>query len=134
MASQLVRPLRLATDLALFAHAICHFGHYAFGLVSLVAKDTASGVLIDPLRAPADHLRLDGAFGMQAGVGLHRVFRRRHVLPMWLRAAAHAMPGRLVPALLIRQVVEVSLRATPCDPRSATTPCCQASGCAARTG
>src|SRR5712672_2749116 len=75
----LVRPLRLATGLTLFAYATSHLINHAFGIHSVGAFQAAGLALLKPWQTVPGHLVLYTAFLVHGSLGLYALYRRRHL-------------------------------------------------------
>jgi adenylate cyclase len=94
------RPLRLATGLILFSYATCHFINHAFGIRSVDAMQAASVYLLAPWQTRVGLWALYSSFILHALLGLHALFRRRH-LRMPAGEAWQLGLGLTIPLLLI---------------------------------
>ncbi len=101
IAQRVVRPLRLATGLILFAYATTHFLNHAFGIRSIEAMQRASVVLLEPWQTPPGLVLLYGSFLTHGALGLYALYRRRHLrMPAgeaWQLALGLAIPLLLIP-------------------------------------
>ena len=94
------RPLRLTTGLILFSYATCHFINHAFGIRSVDAMQAASAYLLAPWQTRVGLWVLYSSFIVHALLGLHALFRRRH-LRMPAGEAWQLGLGLTIPLLLI---------------------------------
>lgn len=86
-----IRTLRLATGLTLFAFAASHFLNHAFGIFRLDVMDAVRVVLIWPWRTSVGQAALYGSFLTHGSLGFYAIFRRRHL---------QIPPGELLQLLL----------------------------------
>jgi adenylate cyclase len=98
--SRILRGLRLATGLILFAFATCHLLNHSFGVRSIAAMQAAGEVLLAPWQTTAGLWLLYGAFITHAALGLFALFRRRH-LRMPAAEAWQLALGLTIPLLVI---------------------------------
>jgi adenylate cyclase len=94
------RPLRLTTGLILFSYATSHFINHAFGMRSVEAMQAASAYLLAPWQTRVGLWALYTSFIVHALLGLHALFRRRH-LRMPAGEAWQLGLGLTIPLLLI---------------------------------
>jgi adenylate cyclase len=94
------RPLRLTTGLILFSYATSHFINHAFGIRSVDAMQAASAYLLAPWQTRVGLWALYSSFIVHALLGLHALFRRRH-LRMPAGEAWQLGLGLTIPLLLI---------------------------------
>src|SRR5436190_2493535 len=103
-----IRPLRLATGLILFAFASSHLITHAFGVHSVQTFQGAGFYLLKPWQTLSGHLILYTAFTVHAGLGLYALYRRRHFrIPpdeFWQLAL-----GLTIPVLFIPHAVAIGL-------------------------
>jgi adenylate cyclase len=97
----IVRPLRLATGLTLFAYATSHLVNHAFGIHSVETFQAAGQFLLKPWQTTPGRLILYTAFFVHAGLGLYALYRRRHLrIPaaeLWQLALGLSIPLLLIP-------------------------------------
>jgi adenylate cyclase len=97
----IVRPLRLATGLTLFAYATSHLINHAFGIHSVETFQAAGLFLLKPWQTAPGRLILYSAFFIHAALGLYALYRRRHLrIPaseLWQLALGLAIPFLLIP-------------------------------------
>src|SRR5258708_6733637 len=95
------RPFRLASRLILFTLAISHFVNHAFRIRSVEASQAAGLILLKPWQTNPGRLVLYSAFLVHVGLGLHALYRRRHLrIPaseLWQLALGLAIPLLLIP-------------------------------------
>src|SRR5258707_15513465 len=77
--SPIVRPLRLATGLILFAYATSHLTNQAFGIHAVETFQAAGQLLLKPWQTTPGRLILYSAFLVHGGLGLYALYRRRHL-------------------------------------------------------
>jgi adenylate cyclase len=107
-ARRVERPLRLATGLILFAFATSHFINHAFGIRSAAAMQAARVVLLDPWQSQVGLWVLYTSFIVHGLLGLHALFRRRH-LRLPASEAWQLALGLTVPLLLITHAAGIRL-------------------------
>jgi adenylate cyclase len=105
---RVVRPLRLATGLILFAYATCHLINHAFGIRSIVAMEAARRVLLHPWQTSPGLTVLYSAFLIHATLGLYALYRRRH-LRMPASEGTQLLLGLAIPLLLIPHAAVIRL-------------------------
>jgi adenylate cyclase len=97
----IVRPLRLATGLVLFAYATSHLINHAFGIHSVETFQAAGLFLLKPWQTAPGRLILYTAFFVHATLGLYALYRRRHLrIPageLWQLALGLSIPLLLIP-------------------------------------
>lgn len=105
-----LRTVRLASGLVLFAYAACHFATHATGLLLFGVMEMASAALLAPWRLPPGQALLYGSLAAHAGLGLHALWRRRH-LAMPAAEAWQTLLGLAIPVLLLVHIVDVRVAA-----------------------
>lgn len=112
----MVRKLRLATGLILFAFITLHFINHMAGLWSLAAMDAARQILHAPWFTTVGVVVLYGAFIIHICLALYAIYRRRRLkLPTeeWLQLVL----GLSVPLLLIGHVLGTRIAFSAFDAR-----------------
>lgn len=100
----MVRKLRLATGLILFAYVTLHFINHMAGLWSLAAMDATRDVLHAPWYTPAGAVVLYGALTIHACLALYAIYQRRR-LNIPFEEALQLVLGLSVPLLLVGHVL-----------------------------
>ena len=99
-AAPLIRRLRLAAGLALFAYVVCHLVNHALGLISYEAMETGLTWALVLWRSALGTVVLYGAFAVHLGLGLWSLYRRRTLrMPPW--EAAQLVLGLAIPPILL---------------------------------
>jgi adenylate cyclase len=99
-AAPLIRRLRLAGGLTLFAYVASHLFNHALGLVSYGAMETGLTWALVLWRSVPGTLALYGAFLTHLALGLWSLYRRRTLrMPPW--EAAQLVLGLTIPTLLL---------------------------------
>jgi adenylate cyclase len=99
-AAPLIRRLRLAAGLALFAYVVSHLVNHALGLISYEAMETGLTWALVVWRSAAGTMLLYGAFATHLGLGLWSLYRRRTLrTPPW--EAAQLVLGLAIPPILL---------------------------------
>jgi adenylate cyclase len=97
----IVRPLRLATGLVLFAYATSHLINHAFGIRSVETFQAAALFLLKPWQTAPGRFILYTAFLVHGALGLYALYRRRHLrIPaaeLWQLGLGLAIPLLLIP-------------------------------------
>ena len=102
-------PLRLASDLVLFAYAAGHFLSHASGAVfQFEGMELVDSILLAPWGNDFGQIVLYAAFGTHAALGLRALYRRR-TLRMPRKEAWQLALGLIIPLILIDHVVNVRL-------------------------
>jgi adenylate cyclase len=100
----LIRRLRLASGLVLFAYLLTHFANHALGLVSLAAMEWGLGWFLALWRNPLASAALYGALAVHLGLAFWSLYRRHHLrMPLW--EAVQLLLGLLIPPLLVAHVI-----------------------------
>jgi adenylate cyclase len=99
-----VRRLRLATGLILFAYLVTHLANHALGLISLDAMEAGRHWFLAFWRNPVATAALYGALLTHAALALVSLYRRRHFrMAPW--EAAQLLLGLAIPPLLASHIV-----------------------------
>ena len=102
--SGLIRRVRLATGLVLFAYVATHLLNHAVGLISLEALEAVRRVFVWVWRLPPLTLALYGALWIHVGLAFVALYRRRSLrMPPW--EAAQLLLGLSIPPLLFIHVL-----------------------------
>ena len=104
----MVRNLRLAGGLVLFAYVATHFLNHALGLISLNAAESGRHVFLFVWRSWPGTIALYGAFAIHIGLAFWAIFRRR-TLRMHPWEWTQIGMGLLIPPLLIEHVIGTRL-------------------------
>jgi adenylate cyclase len=100
----MVRRLRLASGLVLFAFVLTHFLNHALGLVSLEVLEAGRAWFLAFWRAPPATLLLYGAALLHLGLAFWALYRRRRLaMPAW--EATQLLTGLAIPPLLILHIL-----------------------------
>jgi adenylate cyclase len=109
--AHLVRRLRLATGLVLFAYVTTHLLNHAVGLISLDALEAARRVFVWIWRLPPMTLALYGSLLVHLGLAFVSLYRRRSLrMPPW--EAAQLLLGLAIPPLLLIHILGTRLAHT----------------------
>ncbi|KYO49961.1 adenylate/guanylate cyclase domain-containing protein (plasmid) [Tistrella mobilis] len=100
--------LRIISGIILFLYASCHFLTHASGILTAPAMEATSRVLLVPWKGWIGHTALYGAFTVHAALGLHALWRRRHLRMSAVEAWQLGL-GLLIPLIVIRHAVSVRL-------------------------
>ncbi len=99
-----LRRLRLASGLILFAFLTTHFTNHALGLVSLETMEAGRLWFLALWRSPLGTVALYGALLTHFALALVSIYRRRHLrMPVW--EAMQLGLGLAIPPLLISHIV-----------------------------
>jgi adenylate cyclase len=100
----LIRRLRLASGLVLFAYLLTHFANHALGLVSLAAMEWGLGWFLALWRNPLASAALYGSLAVHLGLAFWSLYRRHHLrMPVW--EALQLALGLLIPPLLVAHII-----------------------------
>jgi len=99
-----VRKLRLATGLILFAYVTLHLINHMAGLWSLAAMDATREILHAPWYTPVGAVVLYGSLAIHAGLALYAIYQRRR-LNIPFEEALQLVLGLSVPLLLVGHVM-----------------------------
>jgi adenylate cyclase len=106
------RRVRLVTGLILFAYAASHFLGHATGLFGVSAMESVGrGVILAPWRTLPGRTALFVSLFAHGGLGLHALYRRRHLRMPALEAWQLTM-GLAIPFLLTPHVIDVRVGAS----------------------
>jgi len=99
-AAPLIRKLRLAAGLALFAYVVSHLANHALGLISYEAMERGLTWALVVWRSGPGTVLLYGAFLTHLSLGLWSLYRRRTLrMPPW--EAAQLVLGLAIPPILL---------------------------------
>ncbi len=100
----MIRRLRLATGLVLFAYVFTHLTNHALGLISLAAMDAGSIWFLWLWRNPAGTIVLYGSLLVHFGLALWALYLRRSLdMPAW--EALQLVLGLAIPVLLTMHAI-----------------------------
>ncbi|NKB58244.1 MAG: 2Fe-2S iron-sulfur cluster binding domain-containing protein [Alphaproteobacteria bacterium] len=100
----MIRKLRLATGLILFAYITLHFTNHMAGLWSLAAMNAAKEILHAPWYTPVGATVLYGALAIHACLALYAIYQRRR-LKIPFEEGLQLFLGLAVPFLLVGHVL-----------------------------
>ena len=107
-ASHVVRRVRVATGLVLFAFLLTHYLNHMLGLLSLDAMETGRGLFLLLWRNPPANLALYGSLLTHQALAYWAIYQRRSLkMPGW--EAAQLLLGLAVPPLLLIHVLGTRL-------------------------
>ena len=109
-AKDIVRRVRLATGLTLFAYLLTHYLNHAAGLISLDAMEEGRGLFLQLWRNWPMTLLLYGAIVIHQGLAYWAIYQRRS-LKMAPWEAAQLLLGLAVPPLIVTHVIGTRLNA-----------------------
>ncbi|MGI9414027.1 MAG: adenylate/guanylate cyclase domain-containing protein [Hyphomicrobiales bacterium] len=104
----MIRRLRIATGLVLFAFVSCHLINHALGLVSLDALERGRAILLGPWHNPVGSTLLYGALAVHLGLAVWAVYERRtwRLRPIdWLQLIS----GLVIPIYLTPHILNTNL-------------------------
>ncbi len=104
----MIKRLRLASGLVLFAYVATHFLNHALGLISLPAAESGRDVFLFVWRGWIGTVALYGSFAIHIGLAFWSIFRRR-TLRMHRWEWTQLVMGLAIPLLLIEHVVGTRL-------------------------
>jgi adenylate cyclase len=111
----LVRKVRLASGLVLFAYVLTHFLNHAFGLVSLQALETTRVWFLLFWRFPPLTALLYAALGIHLLLALWAIYQRRQLLRMRGSEALQLILGLAIVPLLAKHVLGTRIAASLFD-------------------
>src|SRR5579871_4156380 len=100
----MIRRLRLATGLVLFAYIATHLANHALGLVSLAAMDAGREWFLWLWRNPVGTAALYGSLLVHFGLALWALYLRRSLRMPVLEALQLALGLSILPLLTIHAV------------------------------
>ncbi len=104
----LVRHVRLATGLVLFAYVTTHLLNHACGLLGLAAMEAGRKLFIAAWRSPVGAAALYASLATHLALALWSLFQRRQLrIPLW--EGAQLMLGLAIPTLLITHAIGTHL-------------------------
>ena len=118
-----IRRIRLASGLVMFAYVTTHFVNHSLGLVSVQLMDRAVHEIHQYWASTPGGVLLYGAFAIHYGLALWALWLRRS-LKMPFAEAAQLVLGFSIPFLLADHVLLTRVADTFYSPLSATTPRC----------
>lgn len=106
-----IRRLRLATGLILFAYVLTHFLNHAYGLISLQAMEDARLWFLWFWRRPLMSLLLYGALAIHLLLALWAIYQRRRLLRVPPAEATQLLLGLAIVPLLAKHVLGTRIAA-----------------------
>ncbi len=107
-ADLLIKRLRSATGLVLFAYVLTHLLNHALGLVSLAAQEAGRVWFLALWRTPAGTTALYGSLVIHMALAFLRLYQRRSLkMPAW--EMAQLLLGLAIPPLLVEHILGTRL-------------------------
>ena len=104
----MVRRLRLASGLVLFAYVASHLANHALGVIGLATMEAGRAWFLAVWRNPLGTVVLYGAFATHIALVLWSLYQRRGLrMPAW--EAAQILLGLAIPPLLLTHVLATRL-------------------------
>ena len=104
----MIKRLRLATGLVLFAYVATHLANHALGLISLATADAGRDVFLILWRNPVSSTVLYGALAIHIALALWALYARR-TLRMAPWEAVQLVMGLLIPFALVEHAIGTRL-------------------------
>ena len=107
-ADLVIKRLRSATGLVLFAYVLTHFLNHALGLVSLAAQEAGRAWFLTLWRNPVGTTALYGSLLIHLALAFLRLYQRRSLkMPGW--EMAQLLLGLAIPPLLVQHILGTRL-------------------------